>query len=154
MQKAIAQLVLTTGEKRINMCYQMKNYIPGPNILLPNKHTINVTSQGIIPLSDQLTGHANKTMILPGLKSASLISIGQLYDDNCDVLLNRTKLIAIKDKKLYYEGQETMLMDYGTSQSIDNLTSPNYKDTNIHPGMYPTRRAPKVNSVTFTPKKR
>ena len=43
-------------------------------------------------------------MILPQLKSASLISIGQLCDDNCDVHLNKTKLVAIKNDKVILEG--------------------------------------------------
>ena len=43
-------------------------------------------------------------MILPGLKSVSLISIVQLCDDNCDVYLNRHTLLAVKDKEVILEG--------------------------------------------------
>ena len=50
-------------------------------------------------------------MIFPVLKSASLISIGQLYDDDCDVLLNETKLVAIKANKLYSRAHEITQMD-------------------------------------------
>ena len=43
-------------------------------------------------------------MILPHLKSALLISIDQLCDDNCDVVLNKEKLYAFKQSKLILEG--------------------------------------------------
>ena len=55
--------------------------------------------KGQLQLSDELSATTQTIMILPQLKSASLISIGQLCDDNCDVLLNKTKLIAIKNNK-------------------------------------------------------
>lgn len=59
--------------------------IAGHSALLPNDDTIEVTSQHQLPLSPHLSNRANDDMILPGLKSASLISIGQLCDDNCDI---------------------------------------------------------------------
>ena len=43
-------------------------------------------------------------MILPGLQSALLISIGQLCDDNCDVLLNKHTLLTVKEKEVILEG--------------------------------------------------
>ena len=72
--------------------------------MLPNKEKIQVTSQGILPLLSLLSTRATKAMILPGLKSASLISIGQSYDDDCDVLLNKSKLIAVKNKEIILQG--------------------------------------------------
>ena len=78
--------------------------IQGPNVVIPNNSTITVTKQGDLPLSTQLSPAARSAMILPGLKSASLVSIGQLCDDDCDVLLNKKKLIAIKNKKIVLQG--------------------------------------------------
>ena len=43
-------------------------------------------------------------MILPGLNSASLISIGQLCDNEYDVHLNKKIIIAVKDKEIILEG--------------------------------------------------
>ena len=43
-------------------------------------------------------------MILPQLKSALMISIGQLYDGNFDVHLNKRKLYAFKESELILEG--------------------------------------------------
>ena len=69
----------------------------GPSILLPDNSKISVTSQGQLPLAESLSPQAKNAMILPGLKSASLISIGQLCDDGCNVLLNNRKLYAMKN---------------------------------------------------------
>ena len=63
--------------------------IIGPSELLPNKDTIDVTSQGQLPLSPLLSSRSKKAMILLGLKNASLISTGQLCDDNYTILLNK-----------------------------------------------------------------
>jgi hypothetical protein len=48
----------------------------GPAVLLPNGETIASTKKGRLPLSDNLSNEATTAMILPGLESASLISIG------------------------------------------------------------------------------
>ena len=47
-------------------------------------------------------------MILPQLKSALLIPIGQFCDDNCDVLLNKNKLYAFKRRELVLEGNRNV----------------------------------------------
>ena len=52
-------------------------------------------------MSEELSAQAQAAMTLPHLKSVSLISIGQLCDDNCDVLLNKSHLIAIKITRLF-----------------------------------------------------
>ena len=68
----------------------------GPDVVIPNNSTIVVTNQGDLPLSNKLSMAARNTMILPGLKSASLISIGQLCDNECDVLPNKKKTYCNK----------------------------------------------------------
>ena len=77
---------------------------PGPSVLLPNSSTIAVTSQGKLPLSPKLSSYACNTMVFSDLKSASLISINQLCDDNCNVLLNKKKLIVVKDDAIILQG--------------------------------------------------
>ena len=87
-------------------------------------------------------------MILPGLKSALLISIGQLCDDGCNVLLNNKKLLAIKNKAIILKGDRNYsdgLWDipiYKTS-----ISRQNYDEPNIHPGMYPSRTPTVCNSL-------
>ena len=81
-----------------------KKASPGPSVLLLNSESMLSTSTGIIPLSKKLSTTASTAMILPGLKSASLISIGQLCDDNYDVFLNKKNLLAVKNKEIILEG--------------------------------------------------
>ena len=57
----------------------------GPSVTLPDADTINPTHQGDLPLKG-LSPPGRKGTILPDLKSASLISLGQLCDDGCKVL--------------------------------------------------------------------
>ena len=82
-------------EKDVKVLSEIKDII-GPLVLLPNKDTIDVTSQGQLPLSPLLSSRAKKAMILLGLKSASLILIRQLCDDNCTVLLNKENCLQLK----------------------------------------------------------
>lgn len=71
--------------------------INGPAVKLPNDELIYATEQGDLPISTQLSTTAQKAMILPNLHSSSLISIGQLCDDGCSILLDKNKLWAIKN---------------------------------------------------------
>ena len=43
-------------------------------------------------------------MVLPKLKSSNLISIGQLCDDGCSILLDKAKMLAFKNNKLILKG--------------------------------------------------
>ena len=79
-------------------------HISGPSVLLLNGDKISSTKEGLIPLSNKLSTIAFTAMILPGLKNASLISISQLCDDDCDVFLNKHTLLTVKDKEVILEG--------------------------------------------------
>ena len=122
--------------------------ISGPQVILPNKQTIGITSQGALPLSALLSDRAKKASILPGLKSASLISIGQLCDDGCDVLLNNKKLLAIKEHKIILEGTRNYsdgLWDIPVYKNT--IASDTYALPNIHPGMYPATKVQSAHST-------
>ena len=69
-----------------------------PSVLLPNNEFITSMSQGQLPLSSELTNKAKTAMILPKLASSSLILLGQLCDDDCEILLNKTTMLGIKIK--------------------------------------------------------
>ena len=81
----------------------------GPSVLIPNGDTIASTKKGILPLSDNLSKVASTAMILPGLEGASLISIGQLCDDDCKVFLDKKTLLAVKDQKIIIQGTRNIL---------------------------------------------
>ena len=56
---------------------------------LPNVAQIQATQAGYLPFHDKSSATATKTHVFPGIKSSSLISIGQLCDDDCTAVLDR-----------------------------------------------------------------
>ena len=76
----------------------------GPTLILPNLQTIKAKSQGTLPISlsrDSTTVHIFDD---DDLRNASLISLGQLCDDDCTVHLDKNKLLVFKNKKKIIQG--------------------------------------------------
>ena len=71
----------------------------GLTVHFPNNATMNTTKTDNIPLSRSIRNHANKTHIFDSLHSASIISLGQLCDNDCIAILDKNKINIIKDKK-------------------------------------------------------
>jgi hypothetical protein len=65
---------------------------------------MNSTSSGLLPFQSNLSTSACKVHIFKDLQSASLISLGQLCDDNCVVTLDKKKLQVTKNNKLLLQG--------------------------------------------------
>ena len=61
---------------------------------------MNVTMTGNIPLSKSLGVHTKKSHIFDVLHIASLISLGQLCDEDCIIILDNNEINIIKDSKL------------------------------------------------------
>ena len=59
------------------------------SVVLPNKMELNSNIVGTLPLSSTLTSQAVQANILPGMTNNSLLSIGQLCDDNCIALFHK-----------------------------------------------------------------
>ena len=78
--------------------------IKGPNVTLPDNTCIQTNEVGTLPLSSLLPSQAKKAAIMPKLKSSSLISLRQLADDNCTILLDREKIIAVKEDQIVLQG--------------------------------------------------
>ena len=76
----------------------------GPSVALPDTDIIEPTQQGIVSLSNKLPTQAQTATTLPALTSSSLVSLGQLCDDNYTVVLNKIKLYAIKEDKVLLQG--------------------------------------------------
>ena len=76
----------------------------GTSVRLPNNEFIPSTQQGLLPLSTKLSTRARTVKILPQLNSASLISMGQLCDDDCRVVLTKEHLVAVKDNEIILQG--------------------------------------------------
>ena len=78
--------------------------IDRPSVTLPDNSCIQSNEEGTIPLSLLLSSQAKKASIMPKLKKLSLISLGQLDNNNCTILLDNDKLIAVKNKEVVLQG--------------------------------------------------
>ena len=67
-------------------------------IIMPDNVTLHSNKHGSTSLTNTLSPAATIAKIVPGLKSYSMFSLGQLCDDGCNVILNRQNMYAIKDK--------------------------------------------------------
>ena len=83
---------------------QYIQHIQGPSVQQPNYTCLKCNGFGQLPLSSSLSPTGKQAMILPALKSSNLISLRQLCDDNCKVVLSKQHLHAIKDDKVVLEG--------------------------------------------------
>ena len=84
----------------------LKNRKKGPEIAvqLPDSNIITSSEIGDLPLSSSLSQKAKQAIVLPSLKSSNLLSLGQLCDDGCQIILDRKQMFAIKNKKVILKG--------------------------------------------------
>lgn len=87
--------------------------LPVADILLPSK-------QGILEISKKFSQKAQTATVLPHLKSASLISLGQISNDNCTIVMNKQKLITAKSDKMSISVDKTDNILTGT-RNKDNV---------------------------------
>ena len=76
----------------------------GPCVTLPNNATLTSNQEGQLFLNNKLSSNDQRATILYNLKSSSLISLSQLCDDNCEILLNKNNLYVIKTNDLLLKG--------------------------------------------------
>ena len=74
---------------------QNLNIKPGPIVALPDMSIFQATKSGSLPIPG-LSKSAATAHVLPGLKSTSLLSLGQLCDDGCDIHLNKINITITK----------------------------------------------------------
>ena len=79
----------------------------GPIAYLPDKTTIKADRQGVLPLHPDLSISAKMTYSFPNLTNESLISVGQLCDDNCKVIFDKTSVQVSKNNKIILQGQRS-----------------------------------------------
>ena len=65
---------------------------------------MGATIIGNIPLESSLRSHAKKAHIFYGLHSASLISLGQLYADDCVAILDHNEINILKIRTIFFKG--------------------------------------------------
>lgn len=64
---------------------------------------------GALPLSSNLSFKAKNSYILDGLQNSSLLSIGQLCDDDCTVIFDKKNLHVLKNTKFNLSSHERKL---------------------------------------------
>ena len=75
-----------------------------PSIVnVPTGDTITSTEEGSLPIP-QLSKTATKARIFPALKNLSLLSIGQLCDEDCLALFSKYHLIITKNNEIILQG--------------------------------------------------
>ena len=77
----------------------------GPSVQVANGDTIETRKRVIVPLAKELSTQAKVGHIFDSLKSGSLISIGQLCDDDCVALFTKFNVNIIKDGKIIIVGK-------------------------------------------------
>ena len=78
-------------EKGIEYCTNIQHAF-GPNVKVANGNIISPNKQGILKISKELSNEAQHSFIFNDLKTGSLISIGQLCDDDCIALFSKYNL--------------------------------------------------------------
>jgi hypothetical protein len=76
----------------------------GPSVMLPDSTNIQATHSGQLPLHHSLSSTATKAHILDGITNSSLVSLGQLCDDNCIAVLDKKKLQVFKSNNCVLQG--------------------------------------------------
>ena len=77
---------------------------PGPTVYLPDNNTMTSMKAGDFPFPSILSSSAKKAHVFRDLKSASLVSLGQLCDDNCNIILDTNTIKVFKEKTLILTG--------------------------------------------------
>ena len=78
-------------------------------VQLSDSTNIGVTHQGILLLSYVLSNAVKTAQVLPNLSKSSLLSIGQLCNDNCWGLFNKNDLLIFKKKQLILKGKGNLM---------------------------------------------
>ena len=71
----------------------------GPSVELPHGSTMQSNEKCLLLLPTCLSTQARTAHIFDNLKSASLISLGQLCDDDCEIWLHKHGLQVFKNNK-------------------------------------------------------
>ena len=126
-------------------CLKNTKSYKGPAVLLPDAGSIRPSKMGQLSLSSKLSKQAQTATALPMLKSSSLISLRQLCDDDCIVLLNKKNMYAVKEDEVILQGKRNLtdgLWDIPIHKSTINKE--NYLEPQCHGFPYAT---PKNNNV-------
>lgn len=100
----------------------------GTPVIFPDADTLTPSQQGTLEISNKLSQLAQTATVLPELKSPSLISLGQICDNNCTIVLNKTNLIAAQTEKIKISVHKDDIIMSGSRNKTNSLY-----DILIHP---------------------
>ena len=86
-------------------CTDINNVTNGPLVKMPNNNYIRGSRSMSLQLHPTLSQGAQKAHSFDTLKSGSLISIGQLCDDDCVAIFTKYDLRVMKDGTLIIKGK-------------------------------------------------
>ena len=69
-----------------------------PSFALPNKSTSQATKNGFLPIKPQ--NYTKTALILPQLTNNTLLSIGQLCDEDCIAIFDKKAVNIYKNAKI------------------------------------------------------
>jgi hypothetical protein len=87
-------------ENDANVLTQYQKVKNGPTVFLPNLQTMSAIAKGLLPFTENLSYNARTAHVFEKLQSSSLISLGQLCDDDCNIYLNKQKIFVFKDNDI------------------------------------------------------
>ena len=93
-------------EDVLDICTSVQDTI-GPNVAVADGRIMVPTKKAILPLPAKLRDKAKIAFSFQNLKSGSLISIGQLCDDDCIAIFSRYDVQIIKDHQVLIKGKRT-----------------------------------------------
>ena len=118
-----------------------KTNIKGPTIKQPDNTDLASEGSGTIPLSKHLSAEAQTAMIIPNLKSASLISIGQLCDDGCTAVLDKKDLTVVKKETVILRGKRNKLDGlWDIPIEKRHITTDNFQLPTTHAALYAAKQ--------------
>ena len=71
---------------------------------LPNNTIVQASHKATITLHDNISKKASEVLIFPHLRNESLISIGQLCDDDCIIIFTKNKFFVTKNGHCSFQG--------------------------------------------------
>jgi hypothetical protein len=80
----------------------------GPTVMLPDSTNIQATHSGQLSLHPSFSAKAKTAHVLDGITNASLISLGQLCDDDCIAVLDKKIIQVFKDKQCILQGKRNI----------------------------------------------
>ena len=121
------------------------------SVTLPNAQHIPSTLSGTIPLNNLLSTKAKMATVLPNLHSSSLISLGQLCDDNCKVTLDKKELNVYKENTVVMRGFRNTKDGLWDIPIVKNIHPNNFIMPPIHPSIYNRISPPSKSTMFVTP---